>query len=242
MQAWIHLAIGEFLMPSERFYIDAELQAQSTVTLEGSEFHHLARVMRVRVGEEVELINGRGALAQAELTEIRKESGSLCIQKVSHSPVLPPSFILAIPVMRPAKLEWVIEKGTELGADAFWLYPADFSEKEELSHRHQERLSHMAISAMKQCGRLDLPPIRVFKHLSDLFLPNFTYFFGDPREKMFPVIQSAAKVFISGPEKGFSKKEMEILNEKAKGVRLSKHILRAETAPIAAAVLFSSRV
>lgn len=224
-------------MPSERFYISADLIKGERVSLTGQELHHLAHVMRVRIGEEVELVNGKGAIASARLTALDRHEALLEILNANQQPLPPPRIILAIPMMRPAKLEWVIEKGTELGADAFWIYPADLSEKENLSEHQFERLIHIAISAMKQCGRLDLPEIKrmAFK---DLFSMAATYLFGDTDEKAPWLTEiTPPAVFITGPEKGFSEKELKILKQKASGVRIHQNILRAETAPIAAAVL-----
>src|SRR5260221_8752039 len=107
-------------MPSERFYIPADLIKGEKVSLTGQEIHHLAHVMRVRIGEEVELVNGKGAIAAARLTDLNRHEALLEILNANLHSVHQPRIILAIPVMRPAKLEWVIEKGTELGADAFW--------------------------------------------------------------------------------------------------------------------------
>lgn len=222
-------------MPAERFYVDAPLF--ETLILEGAELHHLAHVMRVRVGEEIELVNGKGALATAKVLAITKHKAELEILSSSQEDSHPQGLILAIPLMRPSKLELIIEKCTELGADAFWLYPAGHSEKDDLSANQTERLFHVAISAMKQCGRLWLPEIKILKKLEDVFHAEGPYFFGDPRAKgKMPACKRG--IFITGPERGFSEKELTLLNTKAKGVLLHRNVLRAETAPIAAAAIF----
>ena len=228
-------------MPSERFYINADLQEGKTVALTDLELHHLAHVMRIRINEEVELVNGRGSLATARLTSLSKKEALLEPLTVSHTPIPTPRLILGIPLMRPAKLELIVEKSTELGADAFWFYPAEYSEKNDLSPNQLERLNYLAISAMKQCGRLDLPPIKLLKKFTDLFTTSATYLFGDTR----PGASSPSKVqgqhffFISGPEKGFSPKELHLLDQKAQRISLNKNILRAETAPLAATCLLN---
>jgi 16S rRNA (uracil1498-N3)-methyltransferase len=226
-------------MPAERFYLDAELEG--TLALEGSEFHHLAHVMRTRVGDTVELVNGRGTLASAEVTAISKHAATLTVLSASVSSVPPPKIILGLPLMRPSKLELVLEKCTELGADAFWLYPADHSEKDDLSSNQLERLIHIVVSAMKQCGRLDLPPVQLFPRLEALLGSDALYLFGDTRpaaEKVGP--REEKVVFVTGPEKGFSEKEHKLLDQKGMGVKLHRNILRAETAPIAATCLLYS--
>ncbi len=226
-------------MPAERFFIDAILE--ETLSLSGPEFHHLAHVMRIAPGEEVELVNGRGSLARAKVLSLSKHEAQLQVFSVTETPLLPPHLILAIPLLRPAKLELIIEKGTELGANAFWLYPAAHSDKSDLSPHQTERLHYIAIAAMKQSGRLDLPAIQLFDKLDALFTTDALYLFGDTRPTAPKIAPQQKKVvFITGPEKGFTDKELALLDKRAAGVRLHKNILRAETAPLVAAVFLSS--
>lgn len=222
-------------MPAERFYIDADLTGLLTLT--GPEHHHLIHVMRIRVGEKVELVNGRGSLAIAKLTSLSKQEAALEILS-STTASLFPRLTLAVPFMRLSKLELVIEKCTELGASAFFLYPAHHSEKTDLSVHQQERLKHIAISAMKQCGRLDLPSIHLGS-FNEFFALSGILLFGDAGANEGPKQIEGELSLITGPEKGFSEKELNLLKQKAMGVRLHKNILRAETAPIAAAVIYA---
>lgn len=222
---------------SERFYLNGNWKEGDTARLEGTEHHHMIHVVKIRVGEEVELLNGRGLRGVCVLKTSDKRSALLEVQAVKQEPLPPPRFILALPLMRPSKLEWVIEKGTEIGADAFWLYPADHSEKEALSEHQLERLGHIAISAMKQCGRADLPPIRLLPGLKELLqeapLPRL---FGDVElsGKKLSELRPQTALFITGPERGFSQDETALLKLKGQGVHLPTHTLRAETAPIVA--------
>lgn len=220
-------------MPAERFYANVDLYTE-TIALEGAELHHLAHVMRTRVGDLVALVNGKGQLAQAKVSAISKNSARLAILSVTSIPVPIPHIILAVPFMRLSKLELVVEKCVELGAGAFWLYPAQYADKHNLSPHQLERLLHIAISAMKQSGRLDLPEIKIFNRFADLFQSDHIYCFGDTRPNAERIKQQKQMVFITGPEKGFSEKELKLLDEKATGVKLHDNILRAETAPIAA--------
>ena len=56
-------------MPADRFFVAAPLK--NNLILDGEEFHHLAKVMRVRVGETIEIINGQGELAEAESVSLK---------------------------------------------------------------------------------------------------------------------------------------------------------------------------
>ena len=224
-------------MPFDRFYLDDPLQQTREAHLESSELHHLAHVMRIKEGEEVELVNGRGTLAHAKVISIGKSRAELKIEKSTTLPSNPPQILLGIPILRPSKLEWIVEKGTELGVDAFLLFPARLSEKKEVSSSSLERLHTLMISAMKQSGRLFLPHLEILSSFTKLFDRETKVLFGDTRNSKtiqkfeFPIL------FVTGPESGFSKEEHDLLDEKGIGIHLNENILRAETAPLAAASL-----
>jgi len=227
-------------MPADRFFIAAPLK--NRLSLEGEEFHHLAKVMRIRLGETIEIVNGQGEFAEAEVTSLNKKSCELKI--VTHKKTPPPeqTIILALALTRPTSLEWTLEKATELGATEFWLFPGDRSEKKELSPSQLHRLDTIVISALKQCGRLYLPKITLKPALEKWPPPSGSLFFGDlsthaplkgPFEKFV--------TFFIGPEKGFSPAETTLLKDtfKAHPLFLHENILRAETAAITALSQFS---
>lgn len=225
-------------MPAERFFTDLPLKKREKVLLEGEEAFHMVRVMRVRVGDDIELINGKGLLATATVLTAHKESVELSLNDVQSQPLPPPALILCIALPRFPRLEFIIEKGTELGTNAFWFFSGERSEKEALSDHQSTRLRHLAIAAIKQCGRLDLPEIALKPSLNKWSKPDGVLFFGDTRPQAPPLTPSAKHpvFFFSGPESGFSPSEIALLESwHAKGVSLHKNILRADTAPIVAA-------
>lgn len=223
-------------MPSERFYVDTPLKT-SEITIEGEEFHHLVRVMRAQVGDAVELINGRRELAQATLQTLGKKEAVL---KITSCQTMQKGaeIVLAQAIPRMNHLEWIIEKGTELGASAFWLFPGDHSDKKTLSAHQEARLKALSIAAMKQCGSLFLPSIIMKPPLAAWTPLAGSLFYGDVRQNA-PKLPYAPKepiVIFIGPEKGFSLKEVESLEHKlkAQGVKLHENILRTETAGVVA--------
>jgi 16S rRNA (uracil1498-N3)-methyltransferase len=229
-------------MPVERFYLDSEISKDETLFLEDSEHHHLSHVIKMELGEEVELINGQGVLAVAQITEIHKKKSALKILSIQKHSRPSPQLILALPLMRPSKLEWVIEKGCELGADQFLLFQAAYSEKEGLSENQRIRLHNLCIAACKQSGRLYIPSIELLTQLEALFKRKALFLFGDTRKGTFNEIPKADSiVFISGPERGFSEQELRVLDKHASGIKLSANVLRAETAPIAAMSILGMR-
>ena len=229
-------------MPHHRYYLDKTFQKNDSVILVEDEFHHLSHVLRARSGDLVELVNGRGQLAQANLIEIKKHEATLHLVQVTEEMRCKTPLILAQALTRMNHLEWVIEKGTELGATAFWLFPGILSEKDQLSPTQLTRLSHLAIAAMKQCGRLDLPSIELKPPLLKWAPQTGTLLFGDLREQtpylwelsLTPL--SPPMILVIGPESGFDDREVEFLHNslKANGMRLHPNILRTETAALVA--------
>lgn len=223
-------------MPHSRFYMDHPLEEGAQLTLEGEEFIHLARVMRKKEGEQVELLNGRGVLAHATLTHVGKREALLRIEmREKRAPLLPPlTLVLALP--KAAALELVVQKGTELGVSAFHLYHSTRSEQQPPSSKLLRRLLAICICAMKQCGRCDLPT------LSCGFPPlQGRVYFGDltPSAPPLSEVGSLPATLIIGPEKGWSAEEVEHLQERAEGVSLSPYTLRAESAAIAGVALLA---
>ncbi len=216
-------------MPENRFYFPTPFQLQQTLTLSGDEHKHL-RVMRKREGDTVEVVNGQHQLAICTITHTDRSLSTLTVDQIEEkSP--PRTLILAQALLRPKNLDLVIEKGTELGATAFWLFPSENSEKKDLSQSQLQRLHHLTIAALKQCGRLDLPQIELHPPL--LHWEHFPSdsIYGDPQAE--ELITETSCIFI-GPERGFSPKEEHLLQKQSKAVRLHTNTLRAETAALCA--------
>ena len=234
-------------MPHERFFLPHLIPEDKTTYLKDQEFHHLVHVCRLRTGDEVELVNGQGMLARARIDRVEKEKASLSLLEAKQVPPPTQKIILGIALLRMNKIEWAIEKATELGATAFYLFTADHSEKGDLSVHQIERLRHLSVAALKQSGRLYLPEIILLNSLEKTFIPGALQLFGDVNPKAHPLFSALPKkpsdqtiLFLSGPEKGFSNEEENCLKENdVQGIKLGNHILRAETAPIAAMSVFA---
>jgi 16S rRNA (uracil1498-N3)-methyltransferase len=237
-------------MPVERFYIEDPLQQKSFISLEQEEFHHLAHVLRMRAGEEITLVNGKGSLAKAVLTSIEKNKAIAHIQSTEkHIDSFPP-LILSQAITRPARLEYIVEKSVELGATQIRIFPGKLSEKKEIFPSLEKRLQSIVISAVKQCGRLFLPELILAPPLfswkqTDLVAPAF---FGDTDPNAPPFFSflsdiGSCQIFI-GPEQGFHPEETLFLQNTlgAQGVCLHKNILRTDTAAICALSIASSLI
>lgn len=226
-------------MPHNRFFVETLFTPGVEIDLH-EEGRHI-KVMRIRPGETIELVNGRHQLAKARLIDLQSAE-ILAVEESSPSPPI----ILCQAIPRLNHLDFIVEKGTELGMTELWLFPGMRSEKKEVSTNQLLRLRHLAIAAMKQCGRLDLPLISIKPSLSKW--ENFPYlaYFGDLSPEATPLhsISNCKKgiFFINGPESGFTQEEEKnLIALGARGSSLHPWTLRAETAALVALALIYSK-
>ncbi len=92
---------------------------EGALELSGEPFHYLARVLRVKPGDKLEVFDGRGHAFDAAVTQVSEQSLSLSLSAPRPAPAAPPlTLIQGLP--KGDKLELVLQKGTELGVAAFW--------------------------------------------------------------------------------------------------------------------------
>ena len=237
-------------MPAERYYFDQSLSSETIIELRGTEFHHLTHVMRTKKGDYVEIVNGKGELASGHVEILMRDKALLKIKKVEKEEKKSLSLTLAQALVKPNRLEFLLEKGTELGVESFYFFPGEHSSNKNCYPSHLERMRTITIAAMKQCGRLFLPTIQLLPPISQWCLnDDKIVFFGDLNrqahhfEETWKNLHLTSKnqiMFVTGPEGGFSENEMIALKKmRAHGVQLHPHILRAETASIMAISLLS---
>ena len=236
-------------MKEKRFYINEELYDNQNVILEGDEFHHLANVMRARVGEKVCLFNGNGTFYFGEITQINKKNAEILInrsEKSQNEPIVNLTIYQAL--AKGDKLSLVMQKITEIGATELAIFDSDFCDVKANTTR-VDRLETIAISAAKQCGRASVTKqTGVFKLKEvaekindyDAFLVAYEAEDGLTLSNFLisnkPNLKNIA--IMIGAEGGFSEKEIELLKSKgAKIVSLGNRILRTETASIVCAGL-----
>lgn len=231
-------------MPVDRVYIAASLQKEQMIPLENTEFHHLVNVLRFKENDKVEVIDGQGTLAQAAINHIEKKRAWLSIESIRFEKKPLREVILAQALPRINRLDFIIEKGTELGATQFWLFPGNYSERKNLTEHQLERLENLTVAAIKQCGRLYLPKIAMKPSLDEWKEIEMTAYFGDLSPSAEPLSKicknSESSLFFVGPEAGFSDEEVRILQALgAKGTKLHQNILRTDTAGIVALVMMN---
>ena len=229
-------------MPINRFFIDSPLTKGAVFQLPEEERQHF-KVQRIKEKDSVEIINGKNILAQGLVLSCLKSKIEIEITSLIQRQQKTDKIYLIQSYPKPSKLDFILEKGCELGVDTFIFFS---SERGENKNTKEKRHKLILISGIKQCGRLDLPEILYEK---TLYIPkNIQLFFGDLRKnapffprQITPFPKSIG--FINGPEAGFSEKEIIHFESilKAKGVSLHPNILRTETAALCALALCQIR-
>lgn len=212
--------------------------------------HHLVRVLRQTAGADLIGFNGQGQearmrLAVADLQGCQVEAETLeTINRES-----PLSTVVIQALCTGDKMDWVVQKASELGATEVWPIAAERSVLRLSGGRAESRLDHwrkIAEAAASQCGRNKLPQVSPISSLRDAVLR----FEKEPGEKSAWLLDPFAKKTLSnaslsprmavliGPEAGFSDDEEVFARANGfEGIRSGPRILRTETA--AAAVLAS---
>ncbi len=210
--------------------------------MEGPALHHL-RVARVVPGEEVEVFDGRGR-AWAAWLETVDEAGAVLRLGEERRGAAGRSVVLIQGLPKGEKLDWVLQKSTELGVSAIWpvLTARSVSrpKPEAISARHA-RWQRIVEEAARQSGRTDVPEVTALRSLEDavraltagvrlLVLDE-----EERSERLSAVAGEGAVALVVGPEGGLAREEVEALRE-AGGVPVSLGplVLRTETAGLAA--------
>lgn len=227
-------------MPINRFYFDGPFESE--ILLEGTEHRHLAQVVRGEVGEEIELFNGKGDLAIAVISRLEKKA-ALCTIKETKRAGPPKKLILAQAIPRINRLDFIVEKCTELGITELRLFSSERSERKELNEHQINRLSLLTIAACKQSGRLWVPVIKCVKPLMNWKEKLSNAIYGDPRSTASPLIglDKKPELVCIGPESGFTDEEERHLQSLGcTGCNWNEAILRTDTAAISAVAIIQA--
>lgn len=235
-------------MPANRYFYPEKFHLSESIFLEEKEASHLTKVMRQRIGDEIELINGKGELASGKIIAAHKDKAEIEITHITTGKPDDFSLVLALAFLKPQHLEFALEKAVELGVSEIWLFPADRSEKREISDTYKQRLDTILIASCKQCGRLFSPKLIIKKDLKSCIEPDRLTFVGSPDSSLKKLSSYQAEITLKraiticiGPEAGFSMKELETLTKlSVQNVHFHPNTLRAETAAISAILLLHS--
>ncbi|GIW45503.1 MAG: ribosomal RNA small subunit methyltransferase E [Candidatus Binatia bacterium] len=216
------------------------------LTVEGPELHHL-HVRRVKVGERIRLIDGSGGAWFGEVERISARRASVrVLGALPHCAESPLDTTLVLAVVRAERLEYALEKATELGAHQIVLFRAKYSRNYDAEAR-LPRWQRVVQESSKQCQRARVPALTLLPSLESLVLadePGLRLVCDIAKEPdratwpMPPSPRPRAATIVVGPEGGLAEEELTFLAAKGFApVSLGPRILRTETAVTVALTL-----
>ena len=235
-----------------RVHVPGPLAAGSRRTLEGDAANHITRVLRLRPGDPLTLFDGGGAEHPARIEELRRSAvvvtvGDPCAPR-RESPL---RLTLAQGISRGERMDWVVQKSTELGVSRIVPVQTERAVVKLDSRQADRKLHHwqgIAIAACEQSGRNTVPPIATPLGL-DEFLRDV-----DARATRLLLSPAGALriddlaapedqiIVLIGPEGGLAEAEQRAaLAAGFRAVQLGPRVLRTETAAVAALTLLQHR-
>jgi 16S rRNA (uracil1498-N3)-methyltransferase len=236
-------------MARRRFFVD--VIRGGAAELRGEEARHLTRVLRAEPGQRYEITDSQSAWL-AEIAEAHGDRVVFRLIEPATSPEVPVRLTLSAALIKFDRLEWMIEKVTELGVEHIRPFEAARSEKglAGAAPKRAARWQRIAKESSQQSRRLRAPEIvPVVSFESALAEPgDYRYFLDEagtaPLVRMLPPSppRFASVGLLTGPEGGWTENERELAVAAGwQPVLLGPQILRAETAAIAAtAILIGS--
>lgn len=201
---------------------------------------HLTKVLRKKVGDAVFFTDGLGYTYEAQLLDFNPKSASFQVLEKQHHERLKPYVHIAVaPTKNIDRMEWFLEKATELGVDEVTFFKTAQSERKEI--KNYERLHKCLISAIKQSQNPYLPKLNEMIDFK-LFIAQSKSFQGEryiaycKADKPIQMLlnHQSPRLFLVGPEGDFNAQEVQLSNEAGfQIVSLGSQILRTETAALA---------
>jgi|SRR5690554_2258583 len=232
----------------QRYFIQSEQINGNLIVIVDQDYHHIKNVMRMRIAEKVEVCDENQNLFLCVIKEINKNNVVLeTLEKLKSDVELPTSITIALGLTRGSKLEEVLRRITELGADGF--IPVEMKRsvvriKDEKNSK-LERMNTIVKEASEQSKRTKLlsvaNPLKLDKLLYNLDqFDILVYAYEDLKtnslnkfKNIIPLFKGKRVLIIVGPEGGFDPLEVELLNNKGFiPIGLGPRILRLETAPL----------
>ena len=236
-----------------RLFVEPDLGPQATITLGKEQSLYLAAVLRKSVGDEAVLFNGRDGAWRCRLVVDAKKAVVLeSLEQIA--PQTPPSDLwYGFAPLKTERLDYVIQKATEMGAGTIQPVLTQFTQVSRLKH---ERLVANAVEAAEQCEVLSVPRIEREITLASL-LDGWTQSQGDRRlivadeaEASDSPLATLSRLrgtpvgLLIGPEGGFSPEERTRLHgcPFVVPISLGPRILRADTAAVAALAVIQASI
>ena len=214
------------------------LPDRGEAVLSGDLAHHLLRVLRLTPGDSVILADGHGRTATATVRSANRHELLAAVSEPQIHPATQPKVTLAFACPRPARADWLIEHGTEVGVAAF--QPLWTARSRPQSMR-AERWRKIAAAAAGQCARPHLPtiqePLELAAFLSSQ-LPDRRLLADASGAPLSPATDVADVAVLIGPEGGLTDDEKQAAcDQRFVRTALGPHVLRTETAALVSAAV-----
>ncbi len=210
------------------------------------EARHCVQVLRKRVGDSLDLVDGQGFFYKGEIIEISRKSCLVRIlskkEQLKHNPDLK---IAIAPTKNIDRLEWFLEKATEIGIDEIVPILCTRSERKRI---REDRLQKILLSAMKQSLKAYLPVLHElvdFKTFIQEDHPEKQKFIAYCNDDQLLHLKNVCKkgescLILIGPEGDFTPEEIAIAKENGfRGISLGESRLRTETAGLLSCTIFN---
>jgi 16S rRNA (uracil1498-N3)-methyltransferase len=216
--------------------------------VDGERFHYLTRVLRLEAGDSLQVFDGKGRTFGARIRSVAPSAVELELALEHLSPQTRP-IVLLQGLPKGEKLDWILQKGTELGMTSFAAVAMQYCVaklRPSQTEERRERWQKIAEEAARQSGRSDVPLILPYQPLPGALArlqPGTRLLILNEREQNIRLGQALASLadprqplaLLVGPEGGIHPIEMELaLQAGGISVGLGTRILRTETASLAA--------
>jgi 16S rRNA (uracil1498-N3)-methyltransferase len=234
-----------------RCFVDAPLASGATLRLARAPSAHLARVLRLRAGARLTLFDGHGGEFEAEIRSVGGEGVSVLVGvHVAIERESPIAITLLQCLTRGERMDWIVQKATELGVTAIVPVHSERSVVRLDGATAERRRAHwqaVAIGACEQCGRNRVPAILATQALAQacdappadarrlLLAPEAPSSLAAAASPTGSAAARSAFALLVGPEGGLSAAESALaLRSGWSACQLGPRVLRTETAPLAA--------
>ena len=238
----------------QRYFVNQQA-SNNVFTITGDDCHHIARVMRMKAGDHIICVDPDGKCAECSIEEITDEKVIAGVVKWvdgegASCSELPVSVTIVSGLPKGDKLEWIIQKGTELGACDFIPFISARSVvkwDEKKAAKKIERWQKIAKEAAEQSHRTSLPTVKVPLNIKLLVKESTSYDYkliafeeeakiGEKSvlsQTLFQMKAGQSLMIVFGPEGGLTDQEVSFLKENGfQSCGLGPRILRTETAPL----------
>jgi 16S rRNA (uracil1498-N3)-methyltransferase len=235
-----------------RFFVPGKNLRDNIAVIDGPELVHLRRVLRLAPGDQVTIFDDSGWEHEAVIRSLNVEHGEMeIIRSYEAGRESPLQVTLCIALTKGEKMDFIVEKATELGVQTIIPFASSYSVPQldaTKIMKRTERWQKIALSATKQCGRTRVPEVRSLsdygKLVSEPWPQTLKLIFWE-KEELRSLHQVHAKhgdaravLLVIGPEGGFTVEEAQLAQRQGfKPVEIGRRILRAETAAVTAVTL-----